>query len=95
MRVRSAGAVKQLPQSSALQSAPKAGTRLRAVYDLLQSNRGRDIAVSLGGMACALEDYYGLDLRRNHGGTVTLVGEYVGEFYHDYVNDRIVHQRDL
>lgn len=95
MRVRSAGAVKQIPQSLATQAAPKPGTHMRSVYDLLRSNPGRSVTCLLKGTVQPLTDFYGLDIRRNADGSVTLLGEYVGEFYHDHIGDRIVHQRDL
>lgn len=72
---------------------PKEGTRLRRLYDLLVSNRGKPIEVPMDSrrfaqsMITQLVDFYGLDIRWFARGQYILVGEWVGKVYIDYLSD--------
>lgn len=76
-------------------SLPRQGTELRGVYDQLMASRGSVVPVgdltarrnNLSGMYNLLQDYYGLDIRRLHGGWL-LAGEWFGRVYVDYVAER-------
>lgn len=61
---------------------PKPGTKLRALYDLFQSNKGKPIDVvdltkvvgnQTGPMIANLKDYYGMDIRSTGDGRTRLV----------------------
>lgn len=100
--VATAHSIKQTGAGAPHQDAPRPGTRIRRVYDLLFANAGR--WVPMPGMnngpnvAEYLRSSYGLDVRCRHvgipgiyrGGTTSewlLAGEWVGRVYLDYVVD--------
>ncbi len=102
MRMDSAAVAKErAPQTSHL--APKEGTRLRRVYDLLMANKGIPIDIHLtcfegashaGGIAIEqLRDFYGLDIRKIKYGRWVLAGEWFGATYKDYIADRLERAR--
>lgn len=83
-----------------LRPEPRPGTRLRELYDLLQSHKGKPVPVFGFGSRSVLQpalnqlrDFYGLDIRltkgvRKHGNRIpefTLVGEWFGKVYIDYM----------
>jgi hypothetical protein len=101
VRVESASVAKGR-RAAPTQLKPRDGTRIRAIYDLLQANKGLPIEVHLTKMCISksgnisraindLSDYYGLDIRRIGGryGRWVLAGEWFGRTYVDYIADRI------
>lgn len=78
-----------------LQEAPKEGSRIREIYDLLFANIGKAVDLGVGATDChriaALENYYGLDIRAVHRkhqhALYVLAGEWFGKIYVDYVAD--------
>lgn len=76
-------------------SLPKAGTKLREVYDLFQANKGiildgtlKELGVEHGGVL-PLIDYYGLDISHLGHRKWCLVGEWFGSTYIDYLADKV------
>lgn len=80
--------------------APKEGTRLRRLYDLLMANKGVPIEQPLtmfenrpagvaGALIEQLRNYYGLDIRKLRYGRWVLAGEWFGTTYRDYIVDRL------
>lgn len=96
MRVDSAAVSKgHWGQSANL--APKEGTKLRCLYDLLMANKGLPIDLPLtrfggnrNGIAIEqLRDFYGLDIRKLKSKRWVLAGEWFGKTYRDYIADRL------
>lgn len=65
-RPRSAASTKfssLIPSSLTTQQAPRPGTKVRAIYDLLLANKGQTVSCKPGpGMIRDLRDFYGLDI---------------------------------
>lgn len=99
MRCTPASAMKGNARGRRPHDVPREGSKIRAVYDLLQANKGCPIEVTLcsGGHSVVrdLMDYYGLDIRciRQGGGAVkpkwVLAGEWFGRVYIDYIAEHI------
>jgi hypothetical protein len=86
MRTASASSLKR--DSDKRQALPREGTRLRFLYDLFQSNRGKIVSFSLaraGKDVASLVDFYGLDIRTIGKRRWLLAGEWQGKEYVDYV----------
>lgn len=79
--------------------APREGTQLRVVYDLLQANKGQPVDIDtknrnyLNHQIDQLKSFYGLDIRsmpeaKRKGVRYNhiLVGEYVGKDYVNYLD---------
>jgi len=71
-------------------SMPREGTKLRALYDLFQANKGQVVAINrtkhTGRRFDDLTDFYGLDIQQVRLGHWMLVGEWFGEDYVSYEN---------
>jgi hypothetical protein len=79
------------------QEAPRPGTNLRRLYDLLMENRGRCVEFPVSEfrrsnlLKVMLTDNYGLDIRcfgtgrKSHKSVWLLAGEWHGKVYVDYV----------
>lgn len=105
MRCQTAAKSKSKNQKGApLQSVPREGTRLRAVYDLFQAQRGLPVEYQHGQgerLFAQLTDFYGLDIRRLRNGssrvgrisTYILAGEWFGRVYVDYIAERLEKDR--
>lgn len=100
MRQPSAASSKTKGQGSGqqLRREPKAGTRLREIYDLFYDNKGIPVnfstsaAYSRNANGAALENlqnFYGLDIRRLKKNTYVLAGEWFDTEYVDYIAQRI------
>ena len=87
-KVFTAGAIKGASQHLK-RDIPKEGSKIREMYDLFYSNRGKiiDITIDSGGYnrKSYLENSYGLDIRRISKEKWILVGEWDGKVYIDYV----------
>ena len=83
---------------------PKEGTKLRVVYDLLQSNKGQPVDLKLHDRTNLhravdqLRNFYGMDIRvtlqenkKSKGGCYqhTLVGEHIGRDYVNYLDGTV------
>lgn len=86
--------------SAMLQIAPREGTRLRAIYDLFQSNKGKPVEYHSTVDKAAIPkliDFYGLDIRCLQNGSSrtgrksqwVLAGEWFGKVYIDYIAEQI------
>lgn len=85
----------------ATQQMPREGTKLRAVYDTFQANKGEAVRFTPRAdharAIVDLTDYYGLDIRRIRNGSsrvgreslYVLAGEWFGRVYVDYVAERM------
>ncbi len=72
-----------------LNDIPREGSKIRAVYDLFQANKGRVIFINFNGVhPDQLTDYYGLDIRNMGYGKWVLAGEWFGKVYLDYISAR-------
>lgn len=93
---------KQRPAGPKLRDKPREGSRLRAIYDALQSNKGAPVEIHLDGNELRqLSDFYGLDIRNVRRGfhregcqgwrepAHLLAGEWFGRVYIDYVAERL------
>jgi hypothetical protein len=94
MKMLSAAHAKDFFKLDTSHLAPREGTKLRELYDLLQANRGKPVKVALSKF-CGyqhgidqLRDFYGLDIRKVRQGVWLLAGEWFGATYRDYVADR-------
>lgn len=99
MRVEAAGHIKR--DVAPTQLAPREGTRVRRMFDLLKANKGVPISMPLtmfdGGtrghnrsrVIMDLQDYYGLDIRNLGRGKWVLAGEWFGRTYVDYIADHL------
>jgi hypothetical protein len=81
-----------------INSIPREGSRIRALYDLFHTNKGQviDFAASTGNgrpMADLIE-YYGLDIRRVARGRWVLAGEWFGRVYLDYVSEHLASEQE-
>lgn len=79
-----------------LRFVPREGTKLRELYDLLQSRRGLPIEIPITRVfpissIAQLTDFYGLDIRRLGPGYKRwiLAGEWFGLEYRDYIAARL------
>lgn len=76
-----------------LHEAPREGTRLREIYDLLQSNKGTPTDFTCRkrdtNRIDQLRDFYGLDIRNIGYRRWLLAGEWFGKVYIDYVAERV------
>lgn len=88
MRLPSASELKKQTRRQ-INPIPREGSKIRAIYDLFHSNKGRviDFAASTdnGRPMFALIEYYGLDIRRVAPRKWVLAGEWFGSEYRDYV----------
>lgn len=95
MRVESVATAKRGKAHANTQRIPRAGTRLRAVYDLFQANKGSTIRLPperrgrTADIRRQLTDYYGLDIRKVTRSQYILVGEWFGKVYVDYLAQQI------
>lgn len=91
MRIESAGMAKYNKPPKWL--LPKPGSRVRKLYNELFAHRGKVITLSnykaLASEITALKDYYGCDIRNFGRGRYSLVGEWVGKNYVDYVAESL------
>jgi hypothetical protein len=92
MRLPPASEIKKQSRRQ-INSVPREGSRLRALYDLFHENRGRVIhfAASTGNgrPICDLIEYYGLDIRRIARCKWVLAGEWFGLHYRDYISEHL------
>jgi hypothetical protein len=74
-------------------SIPSEGSRLRSLYDLFHSSKGRviEFAASAGNgrPMSDLIEYYGLDIRRVDRCKWVLAGEWFGSTYQDYISEHL------
>lgn len=100
MRTLTVAELKRKHSGAPTNKVPTEGTDLRKVYDLFQANKGVPISDSVYGVIgrhstraiADLTDYYGLDLRNlgsDRHPRWTLVGEWFGRVYVDYVAERL------
>ena len=76
---------------------PQEGTRLRRMFDLFVKQKGCPVEISLtwfegknsSALVEQLRDCYGLDLRRLSNKRWVLAGEWFGDFYVDYIADKL------
>lgn len=78
--------VKTSPQ----RMVPAEGSALRRLYDLFASNRGTILSLGKQNsrVIADLRDYYGLDIRCLKRGKWSLVGEWNGPNYVDYIAEK-------
>lgn len=104
MRCVSGGQILGAKNSGPRQKHPRAGTSLRAAYDLFHANKGRPVEFQIGDFGTnrttivMLTDFYGMDIRclRNGNSRVgrrsrwVFAGEWFGRIYVDYIADHVV-----
>ena len=94
MRVQSAARAKEKFCRGPSPALPREGTKRRELYDYLQANKGNVITVSFApghgkSELAALQDFYGLDIRRIRHRQWVLAGEWFGSEYCDYIAERL------
>jgi hypothetical protein len=92
MRLTSAARAKENVNGRSQRAGPQMGTKLREVHDFFLHNRGIPVKWSWaggGGQLYALQDFYGLDIRRIRHGVWVLAGEWIGDEYRDYIAQRV------
>lgn len=82
--IRSVSEIKRGTKNPAKSGAPRAGTRLRAMYDEFRTGRVVDVYREFGangmGSIVQLRDFYGMEIESLRGGH-RLVGEWEGPYY--------------
>lgn len=93
-RIRSVATVSGHVSGADVGILPARGTKSRALYDLLVAHKGQSICIprELRPSMIALQDFYGLDISRDHGapGSFVLKGEWRGNEYHDHVAGSVI-----
>jgi len=75
-----------------INSIPREGSKIRALYDLFHSNKGQviDFASPCNDRPLSdLRDYYGLDISRVAPCKWVLAGEWFGRAYRDYIAEHL------
>ena len=85
MRVLSGDEIKK-GQYKRTQALPREGSQIRAIYDFLKENAGREVTLSGPpySLIRQLRDFYGCEIEIVRGKSYCLVGEWFGRTYVDY-----------
>jgi hypothetical protein len=87
--------VTQMKGHGHIQMWPSEGTTLRAIWDLLQANKGKFVCVypfipptATHSYRSNLTNVWGLDIAYKKGGQWCLIGEWKGKDYVDYLAEK-------